>query len=84
MFVCRHATVLVWRSEDNFCRVGSLLCSFKWIPGDVLIRVSVAVMKHRDQKQFVTERIYFILNFQVTVHHWEKQEQEVKEPGGRN
>jgi hypothetical protein len=33
----------------------------------VLVRVTIAVMKHCDQKQLGEERVYFTLEFHITV-----------------
>jgi len=55
------------------------------MPG-VLVRVSIAVTKHHDQKHAGEERVLFCLHFQVIVHHWRKSGQEFKQgiPGGRD
>jgi hypothetical protein len=42
----------------------------------ILIRVSVAVLKHHDQKSLRKERLYFIL--QLIFHHPGKSGQELK------
>ena len=36
----------------------------------VLVRVTIAMMKHHDENQVVGERVYFFLYFQVTVNIW--------------
>jgi hypothetical protein len=46
------------------------------IPISVLVRVSIALIKHHDQKQLEEVRAYFIL--QGTVHHPGKPGQKLK------
>lgn len=42
------------------------------------LRVSIAVVRHHGQKHFEEERVYFILWFQMSAHHWEKSGQELR------
>lgn len=42
--------------------------------GLVLVSVSMAVIKHRDQKQLGKERVYFSLHVRTTVAHEGKSE----------
>jgi hypothetical protein len=44
-----------------------------------LPRVSIAVIKHHDQKQPGQERVYFSLQFHTTDHHWGKSGQELRQ-----
>jgi hypothetical protein len=45
-------------------------------------RLSIAAIKHHDQKQCGVERVYFSQQFHITVHHWGRPGQELKQ--GRN
>lgn len=44
----------------------------------ILVKLSLAVKKHRDQKQLREERVYSILYFQVMLHHGGKSAQKPK------
>lgn len=44
-------------------------------PGGVVVRLSIAVLKHQDQKQLGEERLYFVL--QLTFFHMGKSVQEL-------
>ena len=44
-----------------------------------LVRVSSAVMKHHNQKALWEGNGLFGLHFQITVHHWRKSGQELRQ-----
>ena len=53
-----------------------------WLWGDrvgLWGRVSITEMKHSDKKQVGQERVLFSLCFHITVHHWRKSGQELKQ-----
>ena len=51
------------------------------LPLGVLVRVSIVMIEHHDQKQLGEERVYFSLHFYTMVHYQRKSRQE---PEGRN
>ena len=62
--ICATATpicVLVWDSVESTCsRLMEALCSEHHINLIKCLRVSIAVMKHHDQKQLGGKRVYFL------------------------
>lgn len=36
----------------------------------IIVRASIAVIKHHGQKQLGNERVHLAYNFRVTLHHW--------------
>ena len=72
-----------WAPHPQDLSVGVLLMPSQTIHRytPVVVGVSVSVMEHHDQKQLENERVYFILHFQVTIHHSGKSGQE---PGGKS
>ena len=56
---------------------GDYLDCINW--GHVLVRVSIAVIKHHDPKPSWGGKDLFGLHFQIIVHHWRKSEQELKQ-----
>lgn len=41
--------------------------------------VGIAVVKHHDQKQLGKGRVYFSLQFYITIYHGRKSEEEAEE-----
>ena len=48
----------------------------------VLVKISIALTKHHDQKARCVGGVYFSLYFHIAAHHWKKAGQESKQ--GRN
>jgi hypothetical protein len=61
--------LLQTKGKPSFLVVSQLtISSMKKIP-NIVVMVSIGVVKLQDEKQPGEERVYFVLHFQFIVHH---------------